>query len=360
MAKLTIIRFALDDRALVGVDRGEMDRPRPKIVVAIERGHIPARASVAPEIVEFGLFRRNRRGRRVLPVDDIDGADAAMGARRAHHQIIDAVAIHVAAAGDGEACAVAGAANFAGQLDGEVLRRGESQIDGQRFASRGHCAGGEITPPDQIRLARAAIGFRRSDDEILVPVIIHVASGGDLAANAVQRTARYAEAFRRIDVRQVVIGEKRREVVATVNDVGRAGIDIAVFVRARRADDQVGESVAIHIAQIADGIAKIIVEVETAEIDARHGAADIVEIDRRGTNGGAGIAEDHIGFANVIVIEAVGVRARRGDDEIKRPIAVEIADFLHVVAKLVRTRIERVGRPAQTVDAGVVHAKRHC
>ena len=190
---------------------------------------------------------------------------AVVAVGRADDHVGEAVAVHVASRRDAPACLIVRPV----APDHEALRR--SQRRQVQYLSPADCgaeaAGGAEHHPGLAGIgACATIGEEmaacgRAHDQVGEAVAIYVASRRDAQARLVKvEVALDDEALRRGQRRQVQHlppGRVRRAEAtrAAEHHIGLAG-NFAAVVTAGRADDQVGEAVAVHIASRRDAPAR--------------------------------------------------------------------------------------------------------
>ena len=155
---------------------------------------------------------------------------AALAPWRSDQQIGSPVAVDVAGRCDGEAGLVAGRSAVDAVAGGPEA----SEIDRSgAFASEHDVSG---------------IGIGRTDGDVRETVAVHVAGGGDRRARVIRR--RRADEDEPCPVRRDATEIGRP--ASAEDHVGRARLRERRRVRARRADQDVGPAVAVHVARVGD------------------------------------------------------------------------------------------------------------
>ena len=245
--------------------------------------------------------------------DDVDRARAGVGPRRgerrADEHLAAAVAVEVAHAADAEAGAPAGRA-----VEPQPAFPERVEVD--------HVAGDRLREDHEGRAGVAAVGGVRAlgaDDHLGPPVAVHVGHGADAGARAVVRRLRRephdAGRAARVELR----GARAAE-----DDVGRAGPRLGLALAAerladpvavrvdRRADDHVGQAVAVDVARRRDGAAEAVAGLRAGQPHAAR--AQLAEVLGQALGG----AEDDVGGAGVGARRRVEVRAPRSGGRARR------------------------------------------
>src|SRR5688572_24353932 len=161
-----------------------------------------------------------------------------------------------------------------------------------RTASRGNGRDGcaESRTEDDVSLAgvvAAVVAIWRADDDIAEAVAVNVRGGGDAAARKVAGGIAFdseAAVGRKIaDVHDLLVHGKRVLDVSKADSPAKQHVSRSGIVRAavvfRRADDEVGETVAVHVARGRDALPRFVAAVFTVDTEALEGR-NAVELDQ--------------------------------------------------------------------------------
>ena len=184
---------------------------------------------------------------------------------------------------------------------------------------------------------------RRADNEVIKPVAVDVAGRRHAASQLIVRAvARDDEAVIggkavNLDHLAAVRGGSAETVGFSVHNVGLAGVTMGV-VAEHRADDNVGEAVAIDIAGAGNAPAQLIGwDVVAGDEEAgrlRQGLKldDALSICGADHPKVAGAAEEDKGLA---AVDLRVVAKSRADDEVVEPVAIDVAGGRYAVAGLI-------------------------
>ena len=228
----------------------------------------------------------------------VRGRGVAVG--RTHQQVVESVAVQVAAAGHHRAGIVV-------DLLAEERGRRPIQSDVQQPA---------LGPPQHqvglARLERAGVAAPGPDQEVSQPIRIHVPGRGHRAARLVVEVLADEGGVRAAQVR--ARGPPRRP---PQHQVHLARVDGRVAV-APRADHHVVQAVAVHVAHARRGLAREVVGRLAHERRVRAGQADV--------HGQRSTPQHQVHLPGVVAAE---VTAGRGDQHVVEMIAVDVARARH-------------------------------
>ena len=270
-------------------------------------------AGAAEQAVGIGRALLRHRGSEVAPEDDIAVASvlpdriARVGVRRADQQVVEAVAIEVAARGHPEPRAVRSLAcdREAADAGGHV---GQENLGGKAT---------DLAEQHVVGVADAVL----ADDQVVDAVAIDVA--GRVDRRAAEFTGVLAvdhEAVAAVDqVGHVDVGRKAQRVA--VDHIGVAGVGhrVASAVGIAGRDHQVGDAVGVQIASQAHIGAELVAAVLTVEHEAATALRHLAQADagagrpgaavhhvgvaiQVGRHGGETGAEGHVGHAVVVEV----------------------------------------------------------
>ncbi len=310
-------------------------RPPVAVVVAgagqgLPEGRVGARAEnrAARDGGDAGALRPNR-----APVEDIDRAGQGQNAvgdfRRADGDIGQAIGVHVAHGGEGQAeISVGKGAGDDGPFVAERVCR----------ERRGQGSAAEEDVGAARQLGAAPRGPR---DEVGKPIAVHVRAGQrpaqlDAVGAAREPEADAVEARARVD--------RRRQIAGAENHQNLAGVGVSAGVHVGRAHGEVIDAVAVNVAAARHGHAEA--RVALTALDGDIGVA--FQIDDRAAGAAA---EDNVRAAR-LVQGALGLRrgVRRADDEVGHAVAVDIARGRDGEAGLLAGAGAYDARRAQRVD----------
>jgi hypothetical protein len=187
---------------------------------------------------------------------------------------------------------------------------------------------------------------RRADDHVVEPVGVHVHAAGDRRPRRAE-LARARHEERAVlgagrERREQVVAAQRREVGGSEQDVGPARRDAPAHGAVRRADEQVAEAVAVHVARGRDRRARVVARV-AHEVEGAAGR-DRVELELRQAAGRAvrGRAEDDVHVAGLVEHLRLrrGGQRRRARHELVEAIAIQVT-HRHAAPQLAGDRRER-------------------
>jgi len=166
-------------------------------------------------------------------------------------------------------------------------------------------------------IAAVRIAFRRADDQVVVAVVVDVSRRADRRAGLVIGVDTFNDET--ADA-QGNLGELNRLAVGLAEyDITLTGTTGTVGIGVRRADNQVGQAVAVDVARAADRKAGPVVAIDAVDGKAARAVRHVRQLDRRGS----GLAEHDITLAGFSV--AVGIGAVGADDYVEDTVAVDVA-----------------------------------